>query len=421
MSAPRISIVLPTYNRAEYLPQALDSCISQTFTDWEVIVVDDASTDDTPRIIKSYCACDVRVRTIRHGVNRRRPSALNTGFRAARGHYFTWTSDDNLYRPAALAEMLAFIEAHGVDLVYADYSVINARGEIVRPACIRRFEDLVLVNVVGACFLYKREVHAALGGYSAQLFLAEDYDFWLRASASFRFGYLQKDLYLYRSHERSLYETRAPEVKIAHAEALFRTLPRLEWMSAELRCAAYAHLITLGEQRGDIKAARKYARLALRHQPLSLMRLDTRLLARLLCPDWLQPAKARLERAYWRRRARRAASALVGLVRGGERIVLLDAGTLGPIDAHNAIMPFTEADGQYNGLPRDDHAAAGELQRLRDKGASFFAVAWPAFWCMTYYKAFFSQVGNQYRCVCRNRDLVIFDLRETLVAPQDPE
>jgi hypothetical protein len=114
---------------------------------------------------------------------------------------------------------------------------------------------------------------------------------------------------------------------------------------------------------------------------------------------------------YWRRRARRVASALAELIERGERIVLMDVGALGPIDAHNAIVPFTEADGQYNGLPRDDDAASGELERLREQGASFFAVAWPAFWCITYYKVFFGQISKQYPCV-RNRDLIIFDLRE---------
>src|SRR5690606_22425727 len=109
--SPFVSIVLPTYNGARYLAQSIESCINQTYTQWELIIVDDASTDDTPAIISHYVQLDSRIRTVRHSTNRKLPAALNTGFDMARGEYFTWTSDDNYYRPEALGVMVAFLES----------------------------------------------------------------------------------------------------------------------------------------------------------------------------------------------------------------------------------------------------------------------------------------------------------------------
>src|SRR5687768_16352258 len=105
---PLVSIVLPTYNGCRYLCESIDSCRKQTYPHWELILVDDCSTDDTPRIMAEAVRSDARIRSVRHETNKKLPSGLNTGFRLAKGDYLTWTSDDNCYRPEALAEMVAF-------------------------------------------------------------------------------------------------------------------------------------------------------------------------------------------------------------------------------------------------------------------------------------------------------------------------
>ncbi|HEY7975548.1 MAG TPA: glycosyltransferase family 2 protein, partial [Ktedonobacterales bacterium] len=100
--APLISITLPVYNGARFLPESLASIVAQTYTNWELICVDDTSTDATPTVLAEWAARDARIHVIRHEVNKRLPGALNTGFAAARGELLTWTSDDNRYRPDAL-------------------------------------------------------------------------------------------------------------------------------------------------------------------------------------------------------------------------------------------------------------------------------------------------------------------------------
>ena len=88
---PLVSIVLPTHNGARYLEQAVQSCLDQTYRNWELIIVDDASTDETPALIARLVAADSRIRSIRNEVNQKLPGALNTGFAQARGEYLTWT------------------------------------------------------------------------------------------------------------------------------------------------------------------------------------------------------------------------------------------------------------------------------------------------------------------------------------------
>ena len=95
ISDPLISIVLPSYNGARYVCESIDSCLRQSYHNWELIIVDDASTDDTPSIIAEYVARDHRIRSIRNAVNRRLPGSLNIGFADASVQFLTWTSDDN--------------------------------------------------------------------------------------------------------------------------------------------------------------------------------------------------------------------------------------------------------------------------------------------------------------------------------------
>jgi hypothetical protein len=255
---PTVSIVLPVHNGQRYLRAALDGCLAQTYPDWELIVVDDASTDDTPAIIADYAARDPRIRPIRNPVNLRLPASLNAGFALAHGRYLTWTSDDNIHRPAALERLVAALEADpSLDLAYARATTIDEDGQPVGQEPIAPPEQLALRNCVGACFLYRRAVHDALGGYDERRFLVEDYDFWLRASARFRLALLDADLYLYRRHGGSLTATRLAAITAAHETLLLEHLPRLPWLTPEQRRGAFDRLLRAALARDDRPAARR--------------------------------------------------------------------------------------------------------------------------------------------------------------------
>lgn len=220
MSEPLVSIVLPTYNRAHLLGHAIRSVLAQTHRNLELIVVDDNSKDSTPDVVRGFG--DPRVRYVRNDPNLKLPAALNRGFAMAGGEFLTWTSDDNLYATAAVARMVAVLSAGDCDFVYADYFDFarhdERTGEAVAPRRITLPETLRLDerNSVGACFMYTRTVYEAVGGYDPELFLVEDYDYFIRIQkAGFRIRHVPEALYYFSRHDDSLFCARYAEVRSA--------------------------------------------------------------------------------------------------------------------------------------------------------------------------------------------------------------
>lgn len=205
---PGVSVVLPTYNQAEYLPLALDSVLSQTWQDRELIVVNDGSTDDTSRILDAY---EQRYGfTVIHQENQGLPRALNNGFRRARGRYLTWTSSDNVMLPRMLKVLVDTLDRHPrVGLVYADWAVIDEQGDVIGEVETLDFDQHLLMrtNYINACFLYRRECQDRLGLYDPQYVQAEDWEYWWRISCSFGVMHVPQVLYQFRVHSSSLTET----------------------------------------------------------------------------------------------------------------------------------------------------------------------------------------------------------------------
>jgi glycosyltransferase involved in cell wall biosynthesis len=216
---PLVSIVLPTYKRAHVLPSAISSVLNQTYANLELIVVDDNSPDGTRDVVASFS--DPRIRYVRNDPNLKLPRALNRGFSLSRGEYLTWTSDDNLYANNAIAKMLAFLQATACDFVFADYfDFADLDPETQQPLNVRhvKLPDTMAIeksNRIGACFLYTREVYEEIGLYDPELFLVEDYDYFIRVGKRFRMCHLPEPLYFFRRDEHSLYVSRFCEVKAA--------------------------------------------------------------------------------------------------------------------------------------------------------------------------------------------------------------
>jgi glycosyltransferase involved in cell wall biosynthesis len=207
---PLVSIVLPTYNGSRYVAQSIQSCIDQTYRNWELIIVDDCSTDETPAIIERFVRQDQRISSVRHGKNRRLPRGLNTGFARSKGTYLTWTSDDNLYEPNALEVMVRYLEDNPtVGVVYCDERWIGPEGEDKYLFRKDGPDQLGVYNVVNACFLYRRAVYEAVGEYDPKMALVEDWEYWLRVAKRFPLAHLPGVApYRYRWHPQSLTCTR---------------------------------------------------------------------------------------------------------------------------------------------------------------------------------------------------------------------
>ncbi|MCK0180163.1 glycosyltransferase family 2 protein [Flavobacteriaceae bacterium S0862] len=199
-----ISIVLPCYNGENYLAFAIESCLNQSYKNFELIIVNDCSTDATQKIANQFAEKDERIIVINNETNKRLPVSLNIGHKQAKGNFITWTSDDNILKPKFLEILINSLLDNQVDVVYSDYDVIDEQGNFKRTHKTGPTEHILFGNKIGASFLYKKEVFNKLNGYDESLFLLEDYDFWIRTCIKFTLHHLDAVLYQYRLHKESL-------------------------------------------------------------------------------------------------------------------------------------------------------------------------------------------------------------------------
>ena len=213
-----ISIVLPVYNGEKYISEAIESILNQTEENFELIIVNDCSTDSTLSIVKNYVLKDRRIRLINNEKNMRLPASLNIGFKNSKGNLLTWTSDDNILYPDMLRKLSNKI-SEGYEFAYADVDYIGATGEIL-PNKSHIGENVWYSNYVGACFMYTRKAYETVGEYDTSAFLVEDYDYWLRILSKYKFGFINEKLYGYRLHGESLSQSRKNERKKKRIELL---------------------------------------------------------------------------------------------------------------------------------------------------------------------------------------------------------
>lgn len=191
---PIVSVVIPTYNRAEYLPRAVDSVLEQTITDLEVIIVDGASTDDTESVVKEYS--DPRIRYIRHEENRGASAGRNTGIKAAEGAFVAFLDDDDEWQPRKLKEQLnAYEQANeSVGVVYTGIKNVDAEG---RTNAIKTPEiegdvtkELLLHNYIGSfsALLVDSETIERTGLLNEQFPSWEDWEYYVRLSKTCQFA-----------------------------------------------------------------------------------------------------------------------------------------------------------------------------------------------------------------------------------------
>lgn len=201
-----VSIILPVYNGEKYLDISIKSCIEQTYRDWELLIIDDGSSDRSAEIAQKYEKQDSRIHFYRNEENMKLPKTLNRGFSLAKGEYLTWTSDDNYYRPMALEKMVEVLDHGDAKFVFASCSIIDENDRKISQIIVPNdfFSAIWDSNFIGACFMYTREVYELIGDYDPEVFLCEDYDYWLRIIGKFKITYLNEELYAWRKHDKSL-------------------------------------------------------------------------------------------------------------------------------------------------------------------------------------------------------------------------
>jgi glycosyltransferase involved in cell wall biosynthesis len=207
---PAVSVVIPCYNGADYLREAVGSVLAQTFKSYEILIVDDGSTDQTPQIIAELAAAHPgRIRGIAQK-NGGTASALNTGIRHAAGNLVAWLSHDDCFESDKLTIQTDFLASHPDCVgVYSDYTVIDAAGQINglrRAPCyppetaVRHFLQCVYIN--GSTLLIEKRCLEEAGLFDEGLRYTQDALMWARLLYRYRLGHVARPLTRYRMHAR---------------------------------------------------------------------------------------------------------------------------------------------------------------------------------------------------------------------------
>jgi glycosyltransferase involved in cell wall biosynthesis len=185
---PAVTVVIPTFNRASVVGRAIQSVLAQTCQDWELIVVDDGSTDGTEQVVRSFS--DARIRYIRHEQNRRVSAARNMGIRCAQGEYVAFLDDDDEWMPEKLAKELEVFRNSDPDvgLVYTGKIIFDERGKVldVRMEKISGwvYEAMLDRHFVGSPsrVTVKKQVLDRVAGFDETFVNCQDFDLWLRVA-----------------------------------------------------------------------------------------------------------------------------------------------------------------------------------------------------------------------------------------------
>ena len=206
MTPPAVSVVIPCHGQAEYLSEAVASVIGQTFTDWEIVIVDDGSPDDTGETAERLMAAHPgrRIRLVRQE-NQGLSSARNNGIAASTGRFVLPLDADNALLPEMLEKTVALLEADpSVAIAYTDYERFGAERRR-NDAGVWTIDALAYSNQLDACSLFRREVWSAVGGYNPNMRRGyEDWDFWIGAAERGFVGRrIPEPLFRYRVKESS--------------------------------------------------------------------------------------------------------------------------------------------------------------------------------------------------------------------------
>ncbi len=204
----KVSVIVTAHNYGKYLPQALDSVLKQNYDSYEIVVVNDGSTDDTAEILSEYWKKypdKVKVVTL-SGVGLAK--AANVGVKESRGKYIIrLDADDYFDENILLVEANILDKNKNIHMVYPDYYRINKYGEIIDSYRLQKVNDEVKLldrSPLAAGAMFRRKCFEALGGYNERLRYQEDYDFWIRFIDKFNVYNVNLPLLYYRKHDGSM-------------------------------------------------------------------------------------------------------------------------------------------------------------------------------------------------------------------------
>jgi len=280
---PSVSIVIPTYNRSAYILEALESILAQTYDDYEIIVIDDGSTDDTREVLGPMIENGTLLYVYQE--NRSPSAARNHGIHLAKGKYIAFLDSDDIFLPSKLEKQVLFLDKNpGIAFVHSWYSKFDDAGNHLGTRDTSRFsgwvypEILLTWSVLMAvpCMMVRAEVLAEVGGFDEKVFWGEDLDIWRRITLRYPIDLVPEVLTKVRVHPGNISKSDTKPI-VYFEKYLHRAFEDDPNLSPIFKRRAWAKLYTntghnlLGEDTPEfISLIREFSLKAIAKWPLTL-------------------------------------------------------------------------------------------------------------------------------------------------------
>ena len=292
---PAVTVVMPVYNGEMYVAEAIESVLGQTYTDFEFIIVDDGSQDGSFEIIRSYEACDDRIRVLRFKRNLGSPIARNHAINLSTAEYIAMLDCDDVCLPQRLERQVEYLSANrAIGVLGSGAQAVNAELSPLYRFDLPEHHALIAFNVfVGSFFVHptvmmRRQLLDAVGGYKPTQWTADDAELWSRLMWRTRFANLPEPLLLYRRHEAQQHTSPEATSSLYSWEVRARLLQRLWGVAPHATLARFERM-------------RKDAKLGWRERRATGQDM-TRLMDAMISAGIIDPADRGLVSAHIRRR-----------------------------------------------------------------------------------------------------------------------
>lgn len=202
MEKELVSIITPSYKSEKFISQTIESVLAQTYQNWEMLIVDDASPDNSNEIIEEYCKKDSRIKLIKLEKNSGPAVARNRAIEEAKGRFIAFLDADDLWKPEKLEKQIKFMKEKDCALSYSAYETMSEEGvpqnKFLNPPLKISYEDLLKSNYIG-CLKSIYDIQKVGKVYMPLIKKRQDYGLWLRILKKTEFAYgLNEPLAIYR-------------------------------------------------------------------------------------------------------------------------------------------------------------------------------------------------------------------------------
>jgi glycosyltransferase involved in cell wall biosynthesis len=217
---PKVSVIIPTFNRAEFLHSAITSVLNQTFQDFEILVIDDASEDQTQEVVNRFH--DTRITYLHHEANRGEACARNSGIVNSKGEFIAFLDDDDSWLPDKLNLQVNMLNGSNakIGLIYSGFRVIDGKSKMILSDRIpdkrgEVYENILYGNFVGtpSTVILRRDCINKVGLFDRNIAYGLDHDLWIRIAKCYHFDCIRSSLVLYHRHENRLSNNPAIKAK----------------------------------------------------------------------------------------------------------------------------------------------------------------------------------------------------------------